>query len=82
LRIIQGLTRRYGRNVVRAQIGEGGISGVFAPPLLRRRSNIPVPNDHVGKLIQPGILTDRLTGARREPTIYEPHRQSTSTLLA
>jgi hypothetical protein len=41
-----------------------------------------VPNDHVGKLIQPGILTDRLTGARREPTIYEPHRQSTSTLLA
>jgi hypothetical protein len=32
-----------------------------------------VPNDHVAKLIQPGILTDRLTGARREPTIYEPH---------
>ena len=41
-----------------------------------------MPNDHVAKLILPGILTDRLTGARREPTIYEPHRQLTSTLLA
>ena len=54
------------------KVGEGmnrgrrHIVGVFKPPLLHRRSDMPCPTITLSNLIQPEILTDRLTEVLRD----------------